>query len=128
MARVLVIDDNSSVRRVISYTLRKCGYDVITAADAFEGQDQLTAPPGIDLMILDVAMPKLDGLTFLRQLRADDRYKELPIIMLTASCDDQDHLTARAEGADEFLTKPASSHLLMETVSRLLSIKATRVC
>jgi two-component system chemotaxis response regulator CheY len=108
--------------------LRKSGHDVVTAADAFEGQDQLTTPPGIDLMILDVAMPKLDGLTFLRQVRADGRFKQLPIIMLTASCDDQDHLTARAEGADEFLTKPASSHLLIETVDRLLSIKATRVC
>jgi two-component system chemotaxis response regulator CheY len=128
MARVLVIDDNSSVRRVISYTLRKCGYEVITAADAFEGQEQLAAPPGIDLMILDVAMPKLDGLTLLKQLRADERYKQLPVIMLTASCDDQDHLTARAEGANEFLTKPASSHLLIETVGRLLSMQTTRAC
>ena len=128
MARVLVIDDNASVRRVISYTLRKSGHDAITASDAFEGQKELEASPDVELIILDVAMPGLDGLTLLKQLRADERYKQMPIIMLTASCDDQDSITARAEGADEFLTKPASSHLLIETVNRLLSVKATRVC
>lgn len=131
MARVLVIDDNASVRRVISYTLRKSGHDAITAADAFEGLKELEASACsacVELIILDVAMPRLDGLTLLKLLRADARYRQLPIIMLTASCDDQDSITARAEGADEFLTKPASSHMLIETVNRLLSVKATRVC
>lgn len=123
MANILVIDDNSSVRRVIGYTLRKHGHSVTTAEDAFEGLSLLSGTPDIDLLILDVAMPKMDGLTLLRKLRHDDRYHRLPVIMLTASCDDQDHLTARAEGADDYLNKPASSHELIEAVSKILAIQ-----
>lgn len=132
MATILVIDDNSSVRRVISFTLQKSGHQTVTAAHAREGlahlanaQAELGSP--IQLLILDVAMPEIDGLTLLRQLRADARYKHLPIIMLTASCDDQDQLTARAEGADEFLTKPTSSREIIEVVNRLLVEKTVPV-
>ncbi len=110
----------------MSYTLRKHGHDVTTAEDAFEGLALLARPPGTDLLILDVAMPKMDGLTLLRMLRHDDRYRGIPIIMLTASYDDQDHTTARAEGANDFLVKPASSQELVEAVSRLLTTRAAR--
>jgi CheY-like chemotaxis protein len=123
---ILIIDDNSAVRRVISYTLQKDGYPVIAAADAWEGLQQLDrARQGqtsrIHLLILDVAMPGMDGLSLLKQLRADEAYKHLPVIMLTASCDDKDLLTARAEGANEFLTKPTSSRELLEVVGQVLT-------
>ncbi len=128
MARVLIIDDNTTVRRVISYTLGKIGHVVLAAADAYEGQSILNSPPGIELVILDVSMPKMDGLTLLKKLRSESRFQALPVIMLTASCDDHDHVTALAEGADAFLTKPASSQELVETVNRLITLRGVRVC
>jgi CheY-like chemotaxis protein len=125
MATILVVDDNIAIRKVISYTLERSGYRVITAADALEALACLSqyavVPQGlVDLLILDVAMPYVDGLTLLKQLRADDRYQVLPIIILTASCDDQDQAAALLAGANEFLTKPTSSRELLDVVKRNL--------
>jgi CheY-like chemotaxis protein len=65
-------------------------------------------------------MPEVDGLALLRKLRATERYRGLPLVMLTASGQDQDRLVAQAAGANDFLTKPASSHELLDTVNRLV--------
>jgi CheY-like chemotaxis protein len=119
MASILIVDDNAVVQRVISVTLRKAGHALMTASHATEAIQRL-AEGHVDLMLLDVSMPDVDGLTLLRQLRADTRYRELPIVMLTASGQDQDRLDARAAGANDFLTKPASSAELVETVRRWL--------
>ena len=119
MARILIVDDNAVLRRVISVTLRKAGYTVLAAENAAEAVRLLAEAP-VDLMLLDVAMPETDGLTLLRRLRADVRYKKLPIVMLTASGQDEDRFSAHAEGANDFLTKPASSAELVDTVRRWL--------
>jgi CheY-like chemotaxis protein len=65
-------------------------------------------------------MPEMDGLELLRRIRANEQFKHLPIIMVTASGQDQDRLTARAEGANAFLTKPTGSRELIETVNQVL--------
>lgn len=125
MASILIVDDNAVLRRVISVTLRKAGHTLLTAANAAEAVQQLAETP-VDLMLLDVAMPETDGLTLLRKLRMDARYRDLPIVMLTASGQDEDRVVARTEGANDFLTKPASSAELVETVRRWLPAPASR--
>jgi two-component system, chemotaxis family, chemotaxis protein CheY len=117
MATILVVDDSPVSRRLLGYTLERGGYTVITADHGGQALERLGETP-VDLVIADLAMPEVDGLTLLRQLRADRRYHDLPLVMLTASGQDQDRLTAQAAGANDFLTKPASSRELIETVSR----------
>jgi CheY-like chemotaxis protein len=119
MATILIVDDYLVTQRVLSTQLRKNGYEVWTASSAREALARLTETP-IDLAILDIAMPEIDGLMLLRQLRCDTRYQALPVIMLTASGQDQDRIEAREAGANDFLSKPASSRELLDTVQRLL--------
>ena len=119
MVTILVVDDHSVVQRVLSAQLRKGGFEVVTASSGQEALDRLEEQ-AIDLAITDIAMPEMDGLTLLKHLRSDQRYQALPIVMLTGSGQDEYGLAAKAEGANEFLTKPTSSRELIETVNRLL--------
>ena len=119
VATILVVDDDPIIIRLLSHALGKHGHRVVGALQSQEARRHLATMP-IDLVILDLAMPEVDGLTLLRQLRADPAHRTLPVVMLTASGQDQDRIAARAEGADAFLTKPASSWELGEVVGQLL--------
>lgn len=120
MANILVVDDDAINVRMMSYTLQKNGHTIFTAMHGRKALERLAETP-IELVITDLTMPEMDGLTLLKHMRADERYRELPVIMLTASGQDEDRHTARSEGVDEFLTKPTSSRELAGTVSRLLT-------
>lgn len=119
MAHILVVDDSPVVQRVLSVTLRRGLHTCITASSAAEALRRLEDSP-VDLLLLDLSMPDVDGLTLLRQLRADPRYEGLPIVMITASGQDQDRIDAAEAGADDFLTKPAGSAEVLATVQRCL--------
>lgn len=121
MTNILIVDDYLVSHRVLGHILRHGGYAVVTAENGAEALDVL-AQEAIDLILLDIAMPVMDGLTLLRHLRADARYATLPVIMLTASGQEADRRAAEAIGANGFLTKPASSGELLDTVQRVLSI------
>lgn len=116
MATILIVDDSPTVRRMLEFTLRKQGYTVLAAMNGREALAQL-AETAVDLVISDVSMPELDGIALLQQIRADARWQGLPVIMLTVSGQVQDKLEAQQHGADGFLTKPASSSELIETVA-----------
>lgn len=119
MRTILVVEDSSTNRRILSYTLQQAGYAVVLAHD---GQEALAMLPSTtcDLIISDIAMPEMDGLELLKQVRADRIRQGLPFVMLTASGQDDDRMQARAAGASEFLTKPVSSQELIATVRRYL--------
>jgi CheY-like chemotaxis protein len=119
MATILVVDDNAVNLRMMGYTLQKNGHTIITALNGREALDRLNET-FVDLVLTDLTMPEMDGLTLLMHVRADQRYGHLPVIMLTASGQDEDRHTAREAGANEFLTKPTSSRELADTVNRLL--------
>jgi CheY-like chemotaxis protein len=119
MAKILIVEDYPVTQRVLSLTLRNNGHDVAVAGDGREALDYLTAQP-VDLMLVDIAMPEMDGMTLLRHLRNDERYQTLPIVMLTASGQDEDRAEALSIGADGFLTKPTSSRELIDTVNRFV--------
>jgi two-component system chemotaxis response regulator CheY len=119
MTTILIVDDNVISQRMLSFTLEKGGYDVVTALHGAEAIERLAARQ-CDLVIADLNMPVMDGITLLRHLRADRNHSTLPFIMLTASGQDGDRQTARRAGASDFLTKPTSSRELIETVDRLL--------
>lgn len=119
MATILVVDDYIVTLRVLSAQLRKGGYEVITAASGQVALEKLQEQP-FDLAIVDIAMPDMDGISLLVQLRSQTQYKDLPVIMLTASVLDDDRMRALREGATAFLTKPISSWELLDVVKQQL--------
>ncbi len=119
MAKILIVEDYPVTQRVLSLTLKNSGHDVHIANHGVEALAQLNREP-VDLALVDIAMPEMDGLELLRQLRNDERYNALPVIMLTASGQDEDRAMAINIGADGFLTKPTSSRELLETIQRFI--------
>lgn len=120
LATILIVEDYPVTQRVLSLTLRNSGHEVVVANHGGEALEQLDHS-SVDLALVDIAMPQMDGLELLRHLRSDERYQQLPVIMLTASGQDDDRQTALSIGADGFLSKPTSSRELIETISKFIS-------
>lgn len=119
MATILIVDDSPVSRRLLAYALRPTGHHLITAADAQEALSCMehTCP---DLIIADLAMPRMSGVALFQHVRAAERLRAIPLVMLTASGQEQHRREAQAAGADGFLTKPASSRELLSVVERWL--------
>jgi DNA-binding response OmpR family regulator len=101
-ARILLVDDEESIQTLLTYPLRKEGYEVVSARDGREALDRF-AEGRFDLVVLDVMMPRLDGIEVCRRLRC-----QVPIIMLTARDDEVDKVLGLEIGADDYITKPFS--------------------
>ena len=114
-ATILVVDDEYRMRKLVGDFLRKAGCDVVEAEDGQAALAQLTA--AIDLVILDVMMPGLDGWEICRQIRLQG---ETPVILLTARSEETDELQGFAVGADEYIAKPFSPQVLVARVRALL--------
>ena len=115
-ARILLVDDEQSIQTLLSYPLRKDGYEVVRAADGREALDRF-AEQSFDLVVLDVMMPQLDGLEVCRRLRARSA---VPIIMLTAKSEEIDKVLGLELGADDYITKPFSMHEFRSRVKAAL--------
>ncbi len=103
-ARILLVDDEQSVQTLLAYPLRKDGYEVVSALDGREALDRF-AEQRFDLVVLDIMLPKLDGIEVCRRLRGRS---QVPIIMLTAKDDEIDKVLGLEMGADDYITKPFS--------------------
>jgi DNA-binding response OmpR family regulator len=103
-ARILLVDDEQSIQTLLSYPLRKDGYEVVRAADGREALDRFAEQP-FDLVVLDLMLPRVDGLEVCRRLRARS---PVPIIMLTAKSEEFDKVLGLELGADDYITKPFS--------------------
>lgn len=117
--RILVVDDEPHIRRVLSAVLGGRGYDVIMASDGAEALMELRAAP-VDLVILDLMMPGANGLEILSVIRSDPARARTPVIILTAKGQDTDRDAALAGGADDFLTKPFSPKKLLARIEEIL--------
>ncbi len=103
-ARILLVDDEQAVQTLLTYPLRKEGYDVVGATDGQEALDRF-AEQRFDLVVLDIMLPKLDGIEVCRRMRTRS---QVPIIMLTAKGDEVDKVVGLEMGADDYITKPFS--------------------
>lgn len=123
MSRVLVVEDESAIAELISINLRHAGYEVTIAATADQAQVEID---GVlpDLVILDWMLPGQSGLALAKRWRGEARTKELPVIMLTARADESDKVAGLDAGADDYLTKPFSTHELMARIRAVLRRKA----
>ena len=121
--RILVVDDNATNRDILTTRLKAYGYETLQAAD---GEEALAAVQQHrpDLILLDVMMPKLDGIETCRRLKGDDTFPFLPIILVTAKADSKDIVAGLQAGADEYLTKPVDQAALVARVRSVLRIKA----
>src|SRR5438445_9412913 len=111
--RILIIEDERDLVDVLSYNLQREGYETSVAHDGQEGlRKAQTLPP--DLIILDLMLPVLNGLEVCRQLRAGERTRSIPILMLTAKAEETDQVVGFSLGADDYVTKPFSVKVLIQ--------------
>ena len=115
----LVVDDSTSMRQMVSFTLKESGYDVIEGAN---GQEALTNVSGksVNVIITDLNMPVMDGMTLIRELRAKPEYKFTPILMLTTESQDSKKQEGRAAGATGWIVKPFDPEQLMQVVNKVV--------
>lgn len=115
--KILVVDDESRMRKLVRDFLTRSNYEVVEAQDGAQALDLFFADHDISLIILDVMMPHMDGWEVCREIRA---YSKVPIIMLTAKTDERDELQGFQLGVDEYITKPFSPKILVARVEAVL--------
>ena len=115
--KILVVDDEQRMRKLVKDFLLREGFQVLEAGDGEEAVDLFLEEKNIDLVILDVMMPKMDGWQVCREIRS---YSKVPIIMLTAKSDERDELQGFELGVDEYISKPFSPKILVARVGAIL--------
>ena len=117
---ILIVDDSASVRQVVSIALKGAGYDVIAAGDGKEALSKLDGQR-IHLIISDVNMPNMDGITFVGEAKKLPAYKFTPIIMLTTESQEEKKKQAQSAGAKAWVTKPFQPEQMLSAVSKLIA-------
>ena len=119
MANILAVDDSSSMRQMVVFTLKGAGYQVVEAADGQEALNKAKAQ-SFDLIITDVNMPIMDGITFIKHLRGEPNYKFTPMLMLTTESSSDKKAAGKAAGATGWIVKPFNPDQLLNTVKKVL--------
>lgn len=119
MASILAVDDSTSMRQMVSFTLKGAGYDVVEAVD---GQDALNIAKTkkVSLVITDVNMPNMDGISLIRALRGLPDYKFTPMLMLTTESGENKKQEGKAAGATGWIVKPFNPEQLLNTIKKVL--------
>jgi two-component system chemotaxis response regulator CheY len=119
MASILAVDDSASMRQMVSFTLKGAGYDVVQAVD---GQDALSKATQnkVDLVLTDVNMPKMDGISLIKELRKLPNYKFTPILMLTTESQTDKKAEGKTAGATGWMVKPFNPDQLLTTIKKVL--------
>jgi two-component system chemotaxis response regulator CheY len=120
MARILAVDDSLSMRQMVSFTLKGAGHDVVEAVD---GQDALNKARNgqFDLIVTDVNMPIMDGITFIKNLRSEANYRFTPMLLLTTESAADKKAQGKAAGATGWIVKPFNPDQLLSVISKVLS-------
>lgn len=118
--KILLVEDNPQNRYLVTFLLEKHGYEVVIAED---GEQALRAveDSGPDLILMDIQLPKLDGYEATRRIKADPRFKDIPLVALTAHSMKGDRGKALAAGCDDYITKPVDADGLVKRVEQLLA-------
>lgn len=124
---VLVADDERHIGRIIQMKLEQGPFTVTLAFDGKEALDALERDPEISLVLLDLMMPEVSGLDVLAKMRKDERWRDIPCVVLTAAGQEVHHDRAMALGATEFMTKPFSPKRLLQRAAQLTGVSETWV-
>lgn len=116
---ILSVDDSNSIRQMVAFTLKGAGYEIIEAIDGQEALDKAKGKT-VDLVLTDQNMPRMDGLTLVKNLRALPAYKNVPILMLTTESSDVMKTQGKAAGATGWIVKPFDPAKLLEVVKKVI--------
>jgi two-component system chemotaxis response regulator CheY len=117
---ILAVDDSASMRQMVNFTLKGAGYEVVQAVDGIEALEYARLH-SVDLVLTDVNMPRMDGITLVKALRNLPQYKTTPILMLTTESSDEIKSKGRAAGATGWMVKPFDPNRLLEIVGKFVS-------
>jgi len=120
MAKILAVDDSATMRKMVAMTLQSAGHEVISAEDGVEALD-MARQDAVDLVLTDVNMPRMDGITLVRELRGLDSYRLTPMLVLTTESSAERKQEGRAAGATGWIVKPFNPEQLLFAITRVLS-------
>nr|MCU0401593.1 response regulator [Algoriphagus sp.] len=123
---ILLIEDEIELQQNLKEILEYNGFALLTADNGLEGLNKLEANSA-DLIICDIMMPVMDGYQCIKEVKSQDRFKDIPFIFLSAKASKQDRENGLAQGADDYLTKPISARMLLNSVFALLSNKKLKI-
>lgn len=118
-ASILAVDDSASMRQMVSFTLKGAGYDVVEASDGVQALN-IAKTRAVNLVITDVNMPNMDGISLIRELRTLTSYKFTPLLMLTTESSPEKKQEGKAAGATGWIVKPFNPEQLLNTVKKVL--------
>ena len=117
---ILIVDDSKTVRNLVAFIMKKEGFRVTTAEDGLDGLEKLYAADQVDLIVSDVNMPRMDGFTFIKNVREQETYRDIPIIVLSTEGQDKDIQMGLTLGANLYMVKPAQPEKMVRNVKMLL--------
>lgn len=117
---ILIVDDSKTVRNLVAFILKKEGFKVTAAEDGLDGLEKLYSITNVDLIVSDINMPRMDGLTFIKTLREQEAYRDIPVVVLSTEGQDKDIQTGLTMGANLYMVKPAQPEKLVRNVKMLL--------
>jgi two-component system chemotaxis response regulator CheY len=118
-AVILAVDDSASMRQMVKFTLESAGYTVVQAVDGVEALEIAKAQPA-NLVLTDVNMPRMDGISLVRELRNLEEYKGVPMLMLTTESGTETKMRGKQAGATGWIVKPFNPEQLLATIARVL--------
>ena len=116
---ILTVDDSASIRQMVTFTLKGAGYNVVEAVDGEDGIVKMNGS-NVDMVITDLNMPKLDGIGFIKKVRANPKTKFIPVIMLTTESQAEKKQAGKAAGATGWIVKPFKPDQLLGVVKKVL--------
>jgi two-component system chemotaxis response regulator CheY len=117
---ILIVDDSKTVRNLVAFIMKKEGFKVVTAEDGLDGLEKLYSSEKIDLIISDINMPRMDGFTFIKSVREQDAYRDIPIVVLSTEGQEKDIQAGMSIGANMYMVKPAQPEKMLKNVKMLL--------
>lgn len=117
---IMVVDDSKTIRNLLAFVMKAEGFKVTTAEDGLDAVEKLYNMGTVDLIVSDVNMPRMDGFTFIKTIRAQDAYKDIPIIVLSTEGQEKDIQTGMSLGANLYMIKPAQPEKMVKNIKMLL--------
>ncbi len=117
---ILIVDDSKTVRNLVAFIFKKEGFRITTAEDGLDGLEKLYSNSEIHLIISDINMPRMDGFSFIKTVREQERYRDVPIVVLSTEGQEKDIQKGMSLGANLYMVKPAQPDKLVRNVRMLL--------
>lgn len=117
---ILIVDDSKTVRNLVAFIMKKEGFKVVTAEDGLDGLEKLYSAEKIDLIVSDINMPRMDGFTFIKSVREQENYRDIPIVVLSTEGQEKDIQAGLSIGANMYMVKPAQPEKMVKNIKMLL--------